>query len=123
MVQSPVSLTTEQLRARLGVVKGVIGPDEKAQSDSDETKEARRLANEVLRVLDETPGRQLKTDEAYAINAKMTATETLLLDRLPIVYLLSGLRDSCMEILALTDRTTGEYATTERSFATETVKN
>jgi len=27
-----------------------------------------------------------------------------------------------MEILALTDRTTGEYATTERSFATETLK-
>jgi hypothetical protein len=122
MIRSPVSLATEQLKARLGVVKGVIGPDEKAQADPDEIKEARRLANEVLRVLDKAPDRQLKTEEACAINAKTTASETLVLNRLPIAHLLSGLRDSCMEILVLTNRTTGEYVTEERSFAMETLK-
>ena len=97
MVRSPVNLQTEQLRARLGVIKGVIGPDEKAQSDPDKVKEARRLTNEVLRVLDEASRRELKTEEANTVSAKTTASEILVLERLPIAHLLSGLRDCCMQ--------------------------
>jgi hypothetical protein len=122
MARYPVSLATEQLRARIGVIKGVIGPDQKEQPDPDEIKEARQLTNDVLRLLDETPHRQLKTEQAIAISAKTTASETLIIQRLPIGHLLSALRDSCMQILALTDRITGEYAAKERSFATETLK-
>jgi hypothetical protein len=122
MARSLVSFATEQLRARLGVIKGIIGPDEKEQSDPDEIKEARQLTNDVLRLLDEAHQRQLKTEEATAISAKTTASETLIIHQLPIAHLLSGLRDSCMQILALTDRITGEYAAKERSFATETLK-
>jgi hypothetical protein len=122
MARSLVSLATEQLRARLGVIKGIIGPDEKEQSDPDEIKQARQLMNDVLRLLDEAHHRQLKTEEATAISAKTTASETLIIHQLPIAHLLSALRDSCMEILALTDGITGEYAAKERSFATETLK-
>lgn len=122
MARSHVSLATEQLRARLGVIKGIIGPDDKEQPGPDEIKEARQLTNDALRLLDEAPHRQLKTEEANAISAKTTACETLIIDRLSIAYLLSGLRDSCMAILALTDGITGEYAATERGFATETLK-
>jgi hypothetical protein len=122
MTRSPISLATEQLRTRLGVVKGVIGPDEKAQSDTDEFKEARRLVNEISRVLDEASDREMTTEQANAVTAKMTASEILILGRLPIAYLLSGLRDSCMEILILTNHAIREYPTEERAFATETLK-
>jgi hypothetical protein len=122
MVRLSIPIATEQLRARLGVIKGVIGPGESAQSDPDEIKEARQLTNDVLRLLDEAPHRQLKTEQATAISAKTTAIETLIIDRLPIAHLLSALRDSCMQILALTDGITGEYAAKERSFVTETLK-
>ena len=64
MTRSPISLATEQLRTRLGLVKGVIGPDEKAQSDTDEVKEARRLVNEISRVLDEASDREMTTKQA-----------------------------------------------------------
>jgi hypothetical protein len=122
MTRSPISLAPEQLRTRLEVIKGVVGQDDKSKANLDVIKEARRLADEVSLLLDQAADRQLKAEQANAVSAKMTASETLVLDRLPIPHLLSGLRDSCTEILTLTNRATGEYAMQERTFAAETLK-
>jgi hypothetical protein len=122
MAGSPDYLATEQISARLAVVNGTIGADQNEESDPANIKEARRLEREVSQVLNATSRRRLQADEVNAISAKTTAIETLALDLLPLPHVLSGLRDSCMSVISLLARTTGEYGNKERRFAVEVLK-
>jgi len=106
-----------RLIARVRLILGIIGTEDKQEPDR--TNQARSLATEALLSLNGKSGDLITAEEASAINAKVTAGEALILDQLPLEYLLSGLRESCMEILALTQGTNGECAAQDSRFVSE----
>lgn len=116
----PKYVDIARLKSRLHIILGIIGTDDKEASDR--TKQARRLANEAIQSLNGISGHLMTSEQASAINAKVTASEALILGQLPLEYLLSSLRDSCMEILTLEEGTNGEHTKQEKRFVNEALE-
>lgn len=110
-------LSLARLRSRLDVVIGIVGESTETTNEASRLQ-ARRLAGEVVQELARS-NRRLTAHSISSLNAKVTASEVLILEHLSHDYIASLLRDSCMDILVLLESRSGEHVIEEKRFVTD----
>ena len=119
---SPLEERISDVRARLNVLVGSLGGMQPSETDPEQLKHAKSLAQEIKNALEDPQEESRALNAGKAISLTL-AVETLILDLLPIEHLRSSLRNNCLQLLALHEDANSSLIEQDRKFISETIKD